>query len=436
MRKSTGLILLATALLLVSGCVPRIFRVGVDYDDYPDRDLPLYDDAIVFDYEEDDDEVEIVFGTQDDVDDVMEFYQEYFTEESILILQEETKRDEYQVEGIIDDFLFSIEVEEADGKPARYFDTLVEVEIEYLDDDKLARLTNQTKPLVDDTQPPVDTPYITRVTLAEDVDEDTLAPIRPVDRYAADAVSLYLTADIIGAVPDETTLTIQWILLDGNTLLNEHAIIASETDQSVYFWLTRETDDLWPIGAYEVRLLIDGDAAYTLPFMIDEMAVDNETAGSIGVTANDLLDKMLYLVRTQNEFSHLTRIYQQPEYTATSYNSPVFQFFLIDKDSVPGGNVMLVMIEQADSPYLIQASVSYIFQQEVPDVKELVEEYSMLLSTAYVMAVENMDEYNDNVRILVRKLNMDYTYLDGRVMLTLPEMDAIGAYSIQVVPEG
>ncbi len=131
MNKMSKYLKLIIVLLLACAMVScSVYKRGVKYDDYPERDVPIYDDAIVFSYEMKGDKCKIKYGSEDDVDDIMEFYQDEFEDEDYSIFGEDIDDDEYSVEGIIDDITFEIEVEEAKrDKEEKYFDTVVEVEI-------------------------------------------------------------------------------------------------------------------------------------------------------------------------------------------------------------------------------------------------------------------------------------------------------------------
>ena len=78
MNRNKIIILILGLALILSGCIPSQYTKGVDADEYPDRDLPVYDDAVIFEYEGDDEEVSIKYGTEDDIDDVIDFYKDYF----------------------------------------------------------------------------------------------------------------------------------------------------------------------------------------------------------------------------------------------------------------------------------------------------------------------------------------------------------------------
>lgn len=304
--KKIILISLVIAMLTTTACANRIYKKGVDYDEYPDRDLLLYDDAIVFEYEEDDEEVEITFGSKDDVDEVMDFYQDFFEDEGIVLTYEQVDKDEYKAEGQIEDFLFEIEVEEPWGDSEKFYKSITTIEIEYVDSEKM-QISNQ-----------------------------------------------------------------------------------------------------------------------------DEATVEKVT--SIGVTADEIMDVMISLVQNNEQFSHLDRVLQSPVYDVTGTGNQAIEYWLIDEGSVDG-NVLLVLMESLEDDYLIQASVSYIFFGDVPDIQDEISDYIKLLATSYVMAMEDIDVYTPGVVLLVDEFNLNKTYLNGEVILTVPTVDVMGAYSIKLKPK-
>ncbi len=87
MRKKlkTILLIIMTAVLFTS-CLPKEYKDGVKLDrDYPEDELPIYDDAIVYECEDDKDEITVNYGTEDDIDDVIDFYQDFFEDENIIV---------------------------------------------------------------------------------------------------------------------------------------------------------------------------------------------------------------------------------------------------------------------------------------------------------------------------------------------------------------
>jgi len=138
MKNKMTIVLILVMVIAFSGCIPSQFTKGVDFDNYPYKDLPVYDDAIVYEYEDDEDEVTIMYGTEDDVDDIIEFYQDYFEDEDIALTDENEEDDEYSASGFYEDFDFEIEASEAKGEnEEKVFSTIVEVTIEFLSDEEI-----------------------------------------------------------------------------------------------------------------------------------------------------------------------------------------------------------------------------------------------------------------------------------------------------------
>ncbi len=135
--KKTMVFIMAFLLVLSTASCINTYKSGVEFPDFPEKDVPIYDDAVVFEYEGDDEESEIVYGTEDDVDDVMDFYKDEFEDEDYIIVDEKEDKDEYEVEGYIDDIHFEIQAEEASGEEKEYFDCIVTISVEIVDEDEV-----------------------------------------------------------------------------------------------------------------------------------------------------------------------------------------------------------------------------------------------------------------------------------------------------------
>jgi hypothetical protein len=134
------IVLMIVTVFALSSC-NSVFKKGVDYDGFPSKDIPVYEDAIVFSFEADDEEMVIECGTNDDVDDIAGFYSEEFDSDDYTITKlVDTEKDEYECEGIFDDELeFEIEVEESYGKLKEFFDFIITIEIDEADRDSGAK---------------------------------------------------------------------------------------------------------------------------------------------------------------------------------------------------------------------------------------------------------------------------------------------------------
>ena len=140
-RFFTAAVVLCFALLL-SGCsaltnilnpIPQEYTEGVKVPrEYPDDDLEIYDDATVFEVDEDDEEIKLTYGTEDDMDDVIDFFEDLFEDNDLIIDEQEDDKDEFYAKGSGDGFEFEIEAAEAKGDPEeRLFKTVVEVNVEF-----------------------------------------------------------------------------------------------------------------------------------------------------------------------------------------------------------------------------------------------------------------------------------------------------------------
>lgn len=130
-------VILIVIAILLGSCLPKEYRVGVKLDrDYPEDELPIYDDAIVYECDDDRDEITVEYGTDDDIDDVIDFYQDFYEDDGdFFYLNEEFDKDSYEAEGMNHNFEFEIEVEEPKHNPEkRAFNTIVEITIVFIEE--------------------------------------------------------------------------------------------------------------------------------------------------------------------------------------------------------------------------------------------------------------------------------------------------------------
>ena len=86
----------------------------------------------MFESEDDDEGITLSYGTTDDIDDVIDFYEDMFEDNELTVDDSDDGGDEYYAEGKGDGFKFEINAEEARGEyEERAFATVVEVKIEY-----------------------------------------------------------------------------------------------------------------------------------------------------------------------------------------------------------------------------------------------------------------------------------------------------------------
>jgi hypothetical protein len=128
------LMLILTTLI---SCSSNTYESGVAYDEFPDSQIPIYDDAIVYNFFGDDESCGIEYGSDANVNKIIEFYQEEFSDSKYTILHEEEKNDMYEFEGYIDDISFDIDIEKAQGSKADYYSTVANISVEEFDNAKI-----------------------------------------------------------------------------------------------------------------------------------------------------------------------------------------------------------------------------------------------------------------------------------------------------------
>lgn len=137
-RRVLILLLISTiAVYVLTGCskIPEEYTEGVKlHRSYPDDDIPIYNDTVVYYCEDDDGSVTIKYGSDDELDDVADFYKDHFENNKIALSDETDKNTRYAAQGSYKDFKFEVKVTEPSGDyEEKVFSTVVKVEIEFID---------------------------------------------------------------------------------------------------------------------------------------------------------------------------------------------------------------------------------------------------------------------------------------------------------------
>ena len=188
--------------------------------DLPDE-IELYDDAIVYDADEDDESVELSYGVSVDLDEIIDFYEDLFDEEEIEVIESDDSDDEFYVNGKGEGFIFELEAEiPTSGYKERAFDTIVTIEV-----------TFTLTAAVNSTPEPEDTPEST-VESTDEIGSETLTKMSGLwilsgidgdiaDTYKADGVAVYISGNsITGYSSFEIDLTETLIAFDDNDTIS------------------------------------------------------------------------------------------------------------------------------------------------------------------------------------------------------------------------
>ena len=107
-----------SAAMLFTGCavitnildpLPDEYVDGVKVPrDYPDDQLEIYDDAIVFEAEEDEEEITLMYGTKDEIDDIIDFYEDLFDDNGLNVEESDDGKGEYYAKGSGEGIKFEI----------------------------------------------------------------------------------------------------------------------------------------------------------------------------------------------------------------------------------------------------------------------------------------------------------------------------------------
>jgi len=105
----------------------------------------------------------------------------------------------------------------------------------------------------------------TSVTIA-----DASNPSEHKASYHASTSKIVVNCRVIGAAPG-TVLTGKWFLLRSGArqLLQEASVLATSSRQPAYFSATRPSNQLWPVGTYEVELWASDTLCQTLTFWVN-----------------------------------------------------------------------------------------------------------------------------------------------------------------------
>lgn len=182
------LVLLSTSL--TSGCsavqnlsntTPAVYTEGINYSkEYEDNILEVYDDAIVYDEFIAFNEAIIFCGSEDDFDDILDFYKDFFSDNEIVLNNEVEDRDEYYASGHYDGYAFKIKITEPDGEYIEdLFENIITLSTRELDDSDNIKATLE----------PSATPSPTK-----DITQNTNEPVEEIQRPDIDKVETRLTS--------------------------------------------------------------------------------------------------------------------------------------------------------------------------------------------------------------------------------------------------
>lgn len=91
--------------------------------------------------------------------------------------------------------------------------------------------------------------------------------------FATDTPKLYLSATITDDVPSGSKLTVAWISIDSggvapaNYRIDEVSFDVGALDNRLDASLSKPNNG-WPVGTYEVELIVDGKVEETVPFAV------------------------------------------------------------------------------------------------------------------------------------------------------------------------
>ncbi len=143
MKKTLLLFILTLfAATILTGCatvkniidpLPDEYTEGLRLSrDFPEDDIELYYDAVIFKQDESEDEISLNYGVLDELDEVIGFYDDILTDNGLTVEESDDSRNEYYAKGIGSGYKFEIYASLAEGGyEQRAFSTVVEITIEF-----------------------------------------------------------------------------------------------------------------------------------------------------------------------------------------------------------------------------------------------------------------------------------------------------------------
>lgn len=139
-RKTIIVAFILCVVFILSGCS----LIDSIFDPLPDKyvdglkvprtlpdELELYDDAIVYDAD-DDESVDLSYGVSVDLDEIIDFYEDLFDDNELEIFESDDSDDEFYATGKGEGFTFEVEAETpTSGYKERAFETIVTLEINF-----------------------------------------------------------------------------------------------------------------------------------------------------------------------------------------------------------------------------------------------------------------------------------------------------------------
>jgi len=122
----------------MTGCVPKNYTEGLSTRGFPDDIIPIEKHLIAYEYDEDSrkDTYTLRAGSEDDMDDIIGYYQDYFEETGIVLAEEDEGRKDYYAAGSYDGYDFELTIEKPSGKyEEKLYTCVVEIIVEANDSD-------------------------------------------------------------------------------------------------------------------------------------------------------------------------------------------------------------------------------------------------------------------------------------------------------------
>ncbi len=209
-RKLLAVLLTIIFICFFSGCsviykitAPDEYKNGYEIgDDYPEDTIPVYGEVIVYDFDPSEKDISLKAGSTDDMDDVVDFYMDYFDDNDIQLLTEKDRSSEYIAEGISGYYEFKLIVETPSGEwEERLYASSIDLKLKKVNipnKDELKDYINQ----VEEDLAALDAFFETREMLEESEEEDP-------EFYSTEVSNVLINLDALIATVNERKVPIQ-----------------------------------------------------------------------------------------------------------------------------------------------------------------------------------------------------------------------------------
>jgi hypothetical protein len=107
--------------------------------------------------------------------------------------------------------------------------------------------------------------YLSEATMCKSIDSTTAVPIEKADVFTPNTPIIYCSVKLSNAPPN-TEVKAQWVYVTKNTVLYED--VGMESGTYYLAFQLQPPQNGWPVGNYVVKLFLNGQEKFTVPFKV------------------------------------------------------------------------------------------------------------------------------------------------------------------------